>query len=59
MRPQRGDKYPSVSLNVANKMRKFIARGYIAEGVILALTYLFHMNKVTEDICMVFIQLLA
>ena len=35
-------------------MSKLVARGYITEGVILALTYLFSVPKVTDDIRMVF-----
>ena len=54
MRPHRQEKYPSISLNVSNKTSKLVARGYIIEGVILTLTSLFSVTKVTEDICMVF-----
>ena len=54
MRPQRREKYPSVSLRMAKKMRKLVAEGYITEGFILVLTYFFSMPKVTEDIRMVF-----
>ena len=54
MRPQRRDKDTSVSLKVANKIRKLVARGYITEGVILVPTSFFYVPKVTEDICMVF-----
>ena len=35
-------------------MRKLVARGYITEGVILALKYLFSMPKGTDDIHMMF-----
>ena len=35
-------------------MSKLVARGYITEGVILALTYLLSVPKVTDDIRMVF-----
>ena len=54
VRTQRRDKYPYISLNVANKMRKLVARGYTTEGVILTLTSLFYVPKVTYDIRMVF-----
>ena len=54
IRPQRRDNHPSVSLKVANKMGKLVTRGYIMEGVILILTYLFSVPKVTDDIHMVF-----
>ena len=35
-------------------MMKLVARGYITEGEILAMTPLFYVPKVTEDILMVF-----
>ena len=54
MRPQRREKYPSVSLRMAKKMRKLVAEGYITEGFILVLTYFFSMPKVTENIRTVF-----
>ena len=54
MRPQRREKYPSVSLKGANKMSKLVIRVSITEGVILKLTSFFSVTKVTEDIFMVF-----
>ena len=54
MRPQRQDKYPYLSLKVANKMSKLVVRGYISEGVILALRSLFPVPRVVKYICMVF-----
>ena len=56
IRPKRGDKCPSVSLKVANKMRKLFSRIYITEGVILVLTSFFSVPKVTYDVRMVFIS---
>ena len=54
MRSQIRAKYPSVSLRVANKVRKLVSRCYILEGVILALISLFYLPKGTEDIHMDF-----
>ena len=54
MKPQRGENNPSVSLKVANKMRKLVARVYITEGVILVLTSFFSIPKGTDDIRIVF-----
>ena len=45
MRPQRRENDNSVSLKVANKIRKLVARGYITEGVTIALTSLFSVTK--------------
>ena len=52
--PQRRDNDYSVSLKVDNKTSKLVARGYISEGVILALTSLFYVPKGKYDIRMVF-----
>ena len=54
MMPHRRERDPYVSLNVANKMIKFVARGFITEVIILALISFFSVPKVTEDIHMVF-----
>ena len=54
MKPQRGENNPSVSLKVANKMRKLVARVYITEGVILVLTSFFSIPKGADDIRIVF-----
>ena len=54
MRIQRRDKNRYISLKVANKMRKLVARGYTTEGLILALLSLFSVPKVIDDIRMVF-----
>ena len=48
------EKYPSVSLKLANKMRILGARAYITEGVILTLTPFFYVPKGTYDIHMLF-----
>ena len=52
--PQRRENNPSVSIKVANKISKLVARGYITEVVILALTSFFTVPKVTDGIRMVF-----
>ena len=54
MRPQRRENDLYVSLKVTNNTSKLVARGYITEGVIFALTYLFSVPKGTYDIRMVF-----
>ena len=54
MRSQRQNKNPYVILKVFNKMRKKFARGYITEGVILALTSFFYVPKGTDDILIMF-----
>ena len=54
MMPQRQENDPSVSLNVANKMRKLVSRGYITEVFILALKSFFSLPKGTYYISMVF-----
>ena len=54
MRPQRRVNHPSISLKVSYKMRKLVARGYIKEGVILALTSFFSVPKRTYYNHMVF-----
>ena len=54
MRPQRRENDPSVGLKAEKNMSKLVARGYIMEGVILALTSLFYVPKGTDDIRMVF-----
>ena len=54
MRPQKQDNDPSVSLKAAKKMSNVFARGYITEGGILELTYLFSVPKGTYDIRTVF-----
>ena len=48
------EKYNSVSIKVANKISKLVARGYIMEVVILALTSFFTVPKVTDGIRMAF-----
>ena len=53
MRPQMQEKDLSIRLKVANKKSNMVFRGYITEGVILALAYFFYMPKETEDICIV------
>ena len=54
MRPPRLEKNPYISLKVANMMNKLVARGYITEEVILALTSFFSVPKGTDYIHMVF-----
>ena len=54
MRTQSQDKNPTINLKLANKMRKLVVRGYITEGVILALPSFFSVSKGTEYIRMVF-----
>ena len=54
MRPQRKEKDPSVSLKLAKNISKLVSRGYIMEGVILALTSFFAVPKGIDDIHMVF-----
>ena len=54
IRPQRQYNNPSASLKVINKMIKLVARGYMKEGVILALTSFFYMTKGKDDIRMLF-----
>ena len=49
---QYNDKY--VRLKVTYKMINLVARGYMTELLILTLTSLFSVPKVTEDISMVF-----
>ena len=51
---QRRENDPSVRLKVAKKMSKLVSRGYIIEGVIPALKYLFYVPKGTYDIRIVF-----
>ena len=54
MRDQRRENFYSLIIKVANNLIKLVASSYILEGVILALTPLFYLSKVTEDIRMVF-----
>ena len=54
MRTKGQEKHPFISLKLANKMSKFVVRGYITEGVILALKSFFSVPKGTWYICMVF-----
>ena len=59
MSPHRQEKNPSLSLKVANNMSKTFSRGYIMEGMTLALTSFFSVPKGTGDICMVFYTTLS
>ena len=53
------EKYPSVSLKLANKMRILGARAYITEGVILTLKPLFYVPKGKYDIHMLFYAMVS
>ena len=54
MRSHRQQNKFSVSLKVANKMSKLVARVYITEGLILVLTSFFYVTKGTYGTPMVF-----
>ena len=54
VRPQRRENDPYVSLKVTKNMRKLVARGYIKEGVTLALTSFFSVPNGINDVRMVF-----